>query len=350
MRRKSAWTKEAENIMTFRTALMAILVPMVMAVCASPAWAQAYLPPKGEGSVSVMFQDTGVTYHFLPTTPVDRGHIRGESLFVDVTYGLTDKVAVSIGLPWIASKYTGLTPHPLVDSSGPIPVFYGANSLDDGTYHGTLQDFRFDVRYNVTTRGLALTPFVGSIVPSHNYTYFAHAAPGRDLHELQVGVSAAKLLDALAPGLFVQSRYAYGFTEKALDISHNRSTMDLEVGYFLTPKLRLLGLGAAQLTHGGVDLSLNSRVDLGPLLWSHHDQIDRVNYLNLGGGVAYTLTEKIDVFGSLIHTVAQRNGQALDHGLSLGLSWSFSTARAQDRAIASAGSSLVRCLCEKGTK
>ena len=259
-------------------------------------------------------------------------------------------MAVSIGIPWIASKYNGLTPHPLVDASGPLPVLYGANPLDDGDYHATFSDFRFDVRYNVAKKGMVLTPFVGAVVPSHDYAYFAHAAPGRNLHELQVGVLGAKLLDSFVPGLFVQGGYAYGFTERVLDISHNRSNMDLEVGYFLTPKLRLLGLSTAQLTHGGVDLTLNSRVDLGQLLWSHHDQIDRVNYLNLGGGVAYTLTEKIDVFGSLIHSVAQRNGHAIDHALSAGLSWSFSTARANDRAIASAEHSLVRCLCEKGTK
>lgn len=337
-------------IVRFRFVIPAIVVPTVMAVCAPPARAQAYLPPKGEGSVSVTFQDMGVTRHFLPTTPVDRGHIRGESLFVDVTYGLTDKVAVSIGIPWTASKYTGPNAHPLVDSSGPIPVLYGANPIDDGTYHGTFSDFRFDVRYNVTKKGMVLTPFVGSVVPSHHYTYFAHAAPGRNLHELQAGVLGAKLLDSLVPGLFAQGRYAYGFTEKVLDISHNRSSLDLEVGYFLTPKLRLLGLSTAQLTHGGVDATLASRVDLGPLLFSRHDQIERVNYLNLGGGVAYTLTERIDVFGSLMHTVAQRNGHAIDHVLSLGLSWSFSTVRVNDRAIASAEHSLVRCLCEKGTK
>src|SRR6266851_2675970 len=125
----------------FRTAFAALVVPVVIAVWASPARAQAYLPPKGEGTVSVVFQQMGVTYHYAPTTPVDRGHIRGETLLVDVTYGLTDKVAVSFALPWIASKYTGPYPHPLVDSSGPIPVLYGANPLDDGTYHGTFQDF-----------------------------------------------------------------------------------------------------------------------------------------------------------------------------------------------------------------
>jgi hypothetical protein len=58
--------------------------------------------------------------------------------------------------------------------------------IDDGKYHPTFQDFRFDVRYNVTKKGVVLTPFVGSIVPSHDYAYFGHSAVGRDLKELQV--------------------------------------------------------------------------------------------------------------------------------------------------------------------
>jgi hypothetical protein len=334
-------------IVRFRTVFAALIIPIAIAAWTSPARAQAYLPPQGEGTVSLLYQDMAVTYHYLPTTPVDRGHIRGQTLLVDVTYGLTDSVAVGFVVPWIASKYTGSSPHPLVDSSGPIPVLYGANPLDDGTYHGTFQDFRFDVRYNVTTRGVVLTPFVGSIVPSHDYTYFAHTAPGRDLKEVQVGVLAAKLLDTIVPGLFVQGRYGYGFTEKVLDISHNRSSMDFEVGYFLTPKLRLLGLGVGQRTHGGFDLSLNSRASLGPVLYPHHDQIDRLNFLNLGGGVAYTLTEKVDVFGSLIHTVAQRNGHALKYGATVGVSWSFSTPHGKDRAIASAARSIAKCTCGK---
>ena len=340
------------GVIKFHTVFAALVIPIVTAVWPSPARAQAYLPPQGEGTVSVLFQDMGVTYHYFTTTPLDRGHIRAQTLLVDVTYGLTDNVAVSFVLPWIASKYMccgdGGAPHPLLDSSGPIPVLYGANPLDDGSYHGTFQDFRFDVRYNLTKRGVVLTPFVGTIVPSHGYTYFAHAAPGRDLKELQVGLLAAKLLDDIAPGLFVQGRYAYGFTEKVFDISHNRSSMDFEVGYFLTPKLRLMGLGVGQRTHGGIDLTQTGRVDLGPLLFSHHDQIDRLNFLNLGGGVAYTLTEKMDIFASLLHTVAQRNGHALRYSATIGVSRSFSTPRGKDRAIADAERSIAKCMCGKG--
>src|SRR5262252_577294 len=329
-----------------RCTSLALRSVLLLALSAGVARAQAWLPAQGEGTVSLIVQDIATDYHYLPTTPVDRGHIRSDSMALDFTYGLTDQLAVSIGVPWVLSKYTGATPHPLVDTSGPVPVLYGTNPIDDGSYHGTFQDFRFDVRYNITKRGVVLTPFVGSVVPSHDYTYFAHAAPGRDLRELQVGVSAAKMLDALVPGLFVQGRYAYGFAEEVLDISHNRSVAALEIGYFLTPKLRLMSINTGQVTHGGVDLTLNSRVDLGPLLFSHHDQIDRINFLNMGGGASFAVTENVDLFGSLIHAVAQRNGHAVEYGVTIGASWTFSTRRPRDRAIAE--NALVRCVCEKG--
>ena len=40
-----------------------------------------------------------------------------------------------------------------------------------------------------------LFTFAGTIMPSHDYIYYAHSAVGRDLRELQVGAYWAKLLD-----------------------------------------------------------------------------------------------------------------------------------------------------------
>jgi hypothetical protein len=324
-----------------RFARAALAVSALVAASASPARGQAWLPPQGEGAVSFMFQDMFFRYHALPTARVDVGQIWTKSMLVDVTYGVTDRLAISFGVPWVAGRYQGPRPHPL---SLTDPT---ANPIDDGTYHSTFQDVRFDVRYNIAQRGAVLTPFAASMVPSHDYPFFAHAAPGRRLKELQVGVSGAKLLDDIVPGLFVQGRYAYGISQKIADISHNRSMVNLEVGYFLTPKLRLLALSAGQLTHGGVDVSTNGRAELGPL-FAVHDQIDRVNFLTVGGGASYTLTDTIDLFGSMMRTVAQRNGHVLNRGLSLGVSWGFTTKRARDRALEVAERGLSKCLCEKG--
>jgi len=334
--------------MTSRTALMLVTVPVVLAASSSIAGAQAWLPARGDGAVSIVYQDLFDKYHQTPGIgKVDNGPTTSRSMLVDVTYGLTDKIAISFGIPWVAAKYVGPSPHPLADLSGPTPRFYGATPLDDGTYHGTFQDLRFDIRYNLTKKGMVLTPFVGTSTPSHEYVTLAHAAPGQRLKQLQIGVSGAKILDNVVPGLFVQGRYAYGFTEKALDISHNRSNIDLEVGYFVTPKLRMMALGAGQLTHGGIDMVPSPRLNLPASQFLHHDQITRINFLNLGGGAAYSITERIDVFGSMVRTVAARNGHLIDRGLSMGLSWSFSARRGKGRAIAQAEQSLAKCVCTK---
>jgi len=306
--------------------------------------AQAWTPAQGEGTVSVQFQDAFIKYHQLPTVRLDRGHIRGETLMVDFTYGITDRVAVSVSLPWVASKYNGDRPH--------------QTAIDNGSYNSAFQDFRFDVRYNLSRKGLVFTPFVGTILPTHGYEYFAHSAVGRNVRELQVGANWATLLDPVLPGLFLQGRYSYGFAERILDISHNRSNLDLEVGYFVKPEFRVFAVGAGQLTHGGVDLYGNSLLTLGPILYRHHDQIARDNILNVGAGAAYDLTESFGVYGSVMHTVAGRNIHALQHSLTLGVSWSFTTkggggararrlAPAQNRGQAQARA-LVKCVCQKG--
>jgi hypothetical protein len=338
--------------MTIRPALAALVAVAALTASATPARAQAYVPEQGEGTVSILYQNTLVTTHYLTTTPYDLGEIRSNTLLLDVTYGLTDKVAVSVSIPWVASKWTGTgvvdPAHNIVSLPHPLPLA-GPVTLDDGAYHDTFQDFRFNVRYNaVKRRGFALTPFVGSLLPSHAYTTFAHAAPGRDLRELQVGVSAVKMLDDLVPGVFVQGSYSYGFTQQVLDIAHNRSIVDVEAGYFVTPALRLIALGSGQITHGGIDATIDIAFD--PVLYPVHDQITRDNLLNLGGGAAYSVNDRIDVYGSLVHTFVARNVHALDYGVSFGLSVSFSTHHSKDRAIASAADSLSRCLCEKGMK
>jgi hypothetical protein len=336
----------------------AILVAIGLPPMARAASAQAFVPRAGEGTVSFLFQNFHVTDHYLTTTQRDFfGPVDTNVLVVDASYGLTDRLAVDVALPFVVSKYSGDYPHPL-----PIaPV-----TLDDGRYHGTFQDVRLAVRYSVVRGRTAVTPFVGSFVPSHGYEPLAHSAPGRGLKELQVGVSVAALLDRLVPGAFVQGRYSYGFIEPVNDLSDirlnaNRSNADLEVGYFVTPGLRVFLLGSGQLTHGGIDLDVVGPDDFWPYIFGvvstpegahifrNHDRIDRFNYLNVGAGASVALSDNVDLFGSYMWTEAARNGHALSRALSLGLTVGFGRARGPDQTVtARRQGSLVRCLCQKG--
>ena len=93
--------------MTHRTLLVLGWV-VVGGLTATDAAAQAWLPPKGEGAVSVLYQNLFTREHFLAGGGrIDRGHIQSNNLLFDVTYGLTDKMALTLAAPFIRTQYLG---------------------------------------------------------------------------------------------------------------------------------------------------------------------------------------------------------------------------------------------------
>lgn len=320
-------------------------IAAVWSLAPSHADAQAWLPSPGEGTVTVEYQNVLSKDHFVPTQAVDIGHIESHAVVFDVSYGLTPRVALDVSLPMITSKYTGDQPHP--------------TELDDGTYHSAFQDFRFALRFRVRDGRFALTPFVGSIVPSHNYEYYAHAAPGRRVAELQSGVYVAKLLAAI-PGAFVQARAAYGLQQQVVDINHSRAMLDVEAGDFLTERVRAFALATGQVTFGGIDIPAGGPNALPMPFQPQHDRIDRTNFLNVGGGMSLTIRESVDVFASMITNVANRNGHATNRGIDVGVTWTFKrpgAPSARDLARAAAETdvdaearALVKCACQRGTR
>ena len=161
--------------------LRTVAVAFGAQLAAAPVYAQAWLPAKGEGSVSVLFSSMLMDEHMWPAGTggnPNLGRMESNALLFDLTYGVSDRIAVSVSLPVVTSRYTGSNPH-LGRLGEPSPI-------DDGAWHTTGQDFRFNVRYNVWTGPVVVTPFVGSVVPSHGYDHYGHASPGRNLPEVPV--------------------------------------------------------------------------------------------------------------------------------------------------------------------
>jgi len=188
-------------------------------VIPSAVSAQAWLFPKGQGAVSLSYQNLYVADHAYENGDAhDIGHVLSHALTLDVDYSFTDKLAVRVAVPYIAARYYGPKPHQL--------------PMDDGTYHSTLQDFTTDVRYNLTKRRVVLTPFFRVVVPSNSYTYFAHSAAGRDQREYHFGTNFGRRLDPLIPKAYMQAQYSYALVERVLGIAPNRSNFEFQLGRF----------------------------------------------------------------------------------------------------------------------
>ena len=279
---------------------------------AAPLFAQAFVPPKGEGTVSVTYQNYYVTGHFDAQGRENKnGATHTNAVGIELDYALTDTIGLTVSLPFIASKYTG----PASYFVGPFETFPGP--LDDGSYHGAFQDARVEVRRMFVAGPVTVTPFVGLSVPTHEYETAGEAVPGRRRLEVQLGASAGASLDPVLPGVFVHVRYAYAAAQHVQGFPATRSTIDLESGRAVTSRIGLRGLVGWQIRHTGPkppELQQD---------WQNHDRFIVSSFVNLGGGVSILLPRSTELYGLWVATVAGKDGGHVSRALAVGLSWSF---------------------------
>lgn len=276
---------------------------------------QAFLPGKGTGMVSIDWGTTHSAGHFMDDGSKLPGYgTRAQNLTFGVEYGVTSRLAVGFSIPWVNAKYTGKEE----------PLNLPNNVVDDGVYHGALQDMHIEARYNVFERPFVVTPFFAFSAPSHSYPTIGEAAIGPDLKQYTTGVYIGRLLNPFLSRAFVHGSYAFTRVEKVLDLSLNRSNADISVGYFLTPRLSTTFLWRKQWSHGGLgfsDIYNTSSADI----FLQQDRLTKQTFQHIGTGVGLNLTESLSANFSFLKFVSGSNAH-YGEGVSAGLSWSFSTA------------------------
>jgi len=319
--------------------IRSIQVAAAAAICLTssvqPSSAQAFVPPAGEGNLTISYQNLRSDGHL--DLNGDRmegqsGHdpTQGHALVMEAEYGLTDRLAISGSIPYIRSVYQGDFPHH-VGGSGP------PQEWDDGSYHGTFQDFHIGVRYNVMRHPVTMTPSFEVVIPSHHYSSNAHAAVGKDLRAFIAGGAVGGFFDSFLPRMFFQTDVSYAWLQEAVDIRPNRSRVNGELGYFITPRLSVRFLESFQVTHHGIDLLSfapmtnglihGTGVEISGPYRGNHDRLQRSNYLTFGGGVGFVLNDSLDVFVDAARMVWGENVHPL-RGVTVGVNTHFGASRA----------------------
>jgi hypothetical protein len=324
------------------------------------ASAQAWLPAKGDASLTLGYQyyRSSDLYAFTGETFYD-GLIQQHALVAYLTYGITERLAVSIGLPpYFVSSYHGPDPHtwPVMnggtiarDQNG-VPLFLPP-TIDDGSYHGSFQDFGGELSFMALEGSWVVTPFVGFHMPSYGYEYNAQTAVGRQLWDLRIGASVGRRLDPMLPDAYFQGRYAFAYRQAAQDLRFNYSFVDLELGYFVTPSLSLRLFASSQIAHDGLRqeeyyfdgpvpdgysvsqwLYLSSEgeeVRGQPALpvMLRHDQLSWSTSHNLGLGASFALTPSLDVSAQVFKTFWGHGARRTDLALSFWTTLSLSRGR-----------------------
>ena len=156
---------------------------------------------------------------------------------------------------------------------------------------------------------IAFAPYVGVIIPTHDYVTLGHAAPGRGLEEYWLGFYVATSLHQWIPRTYVDFRTNYAFVEEVANVSHDRTNLGLELGYYFNESVSARFFVARQWTHGGIGIPVPPTDPLFP----YHDQLAEDEFLNVGGGFSWTLNDRVEDLWAL-HGVAR--GQELPQGRS----------------------------------
>jgi hypothetical protein len=270
------------------------------------------VPPRGEGTIALTYQNYYVTGHFdLLGRKNTNGGTHSKSVIAELDYAVTDTIGLTVSLPFIASKYTGSSSY-IVRGFQTFP-----GPLDDGSYHSAFQDLHVEVRRAFLAGPVAVAPLVGASLPTHDYETVGEAVPGRRRRELQLGASFSALLDPVLPGTYVNFRYTYAAAEHVRGLPYTHSNLDLEGGHGVTSRVALRGVVSWQIAHKGpTTAELASD-------WINHDRLIASNYVSLGGGASVSLPRGTDLYALWVANVAGESGAHVARTLALGASWSF---------------------------
>jgi hypothetical protein len=283
---------------------------------ASVVHAQATVPDRGEGELTITYQHYAVLGHFgLNGNENTKANTRSQAAVTDFDYGVGKGFGLLMSLPFIASKYTGAPSYSVAGH----PT--NAGPLDDGTYHAAFQDLRLELRRQWWAGPVPIAPFVGFSFPTNDYQTVGEAVPGRHRRDLQVGASGGVDLDQLLPGAYVQARYAYGTMQRVneLRLRFTRSNIDVEAGVNATSRLLVRGLAGLQIRHQGpTPDQIAAATD-----WVNHDRYIAPSYLNVGGGPLFSVSRSTDVFALFVGTVSGNNGAHRERTVAVGVTFGF---------------------------
>ena len=290
----------------------ALLISLQFSIVANAA-AQAWVPAKGEGNVTITYQNYYATGHFnVEGRKNKNGATHAKTIVTELDYGITDTVGLIVSLPFVSSKYTG-PPMYLVGGHETTP-----GPLDDRTYHGAWQDIRVELRRAFWAGPVAFAPFIGGSVPTNDYETHGEAVAGRNRAELLLGASAGIDLDRFVPRTYAHVRYALANAAKEDGFPSVKSNIDLETGHGITSRIAVRGLFNWQIAHQGPTIAEMAEHD-----WLGHDRFVVSSYLNLGAGASFPLTRSAEIYTLWIATVSGKGGAHVGRMFAVGTTWSF---------------------------
>jgi hypothetical protein len=286
------------------------------------------VPARGHGSVSIAFHEAEANKRVRPDVLggglIEQGDVTLRTAVLELDYGLTDRLALDITLPYKSNRYVGTTPH----DPRKLQDDHGEPFRDDGEYHGGWGDWGIGLRWLWLSDPVAVTPFVSAYFPSHDYPIFTATANGTGQWRVDVGVNAGGRFPGNFRNLTWQAGYAYSFMEKTRpenspDHRVNHSVLNLQLAYAMSPQWSTSLGWRYRKTHNALRMPEDFNFPFTDDLFYHHDQLFALEQAVVEAGVSYQFDDRYTVFASYGRTNHVAFGQEIKRAIGFGISRSF---------------------------
>ncbi len=237
------------------------------------------------------------------------GVIDAHALYPQIDFAVTDRLSLQAGVPIFVVRYRGNFPH----------RHHGHEHLDNGSYHGDVQDILVGARYLAVDQDFKVEPFVMLTVPSHGYPVSAHSSIG--LHLVKGEVGSRFSYTPPFDDWYVAASGSHVFSEHPLGINIDHWKAEFEAGYFVKPNFAIRAL---LLAKQGKGLSRpRDFIPFDPELDEHHDQLLKNNYVNAGVGFDWFLTGGRRVSATALRMIQSEDTHILRYGVMVTIGQSF---------------------------
>jgi hypothetical protein len=287
------------------------------------------VPEAGHGSVGMSFQYSKINQRTIPESfgggLENFGEITLRSAWLELDYGLTDRLAVSAWVPFKSNRYSGDTPH---DPIHDLDDDHGERFLDDGHYHASWGDWGLGLRWQWRTQPVAITPFVSFHYPMRDYPLFTETQAGTGQWRLDLGVNAGARFPGALRNVYWQAGYAYSYMERTEPYDAparrvNHGTLNLELGWLVSPTTTLRANYAYRKTFNG--LTFPEEFNLPPRgdQFYFHDQLFPWESATASVGASWQVGDRWAVVANWGRTVDITWGHKYRSAVSVGVSRSF---------------------------
>lgn len=269
---------------------------------------------------------------------VNTGQFQSDSLTFDA--GTTDSHAIQLsGVFSLNEKWTVYGSIPYVKKRLVDPIGYGTHNplvdfyeytppdlrfVDDGNYHGGLQDLTVGAQYLALDGPLRVSPFVSYGTPASDYPIYGGAIIGRGLNELHVGVSLD--FTPYFSDWNLQAEISYAFSEKVLGVDLDFWLTYFSASYFITPRFAPRIFVTSRHAPG----ALRYPEDFEPYEEKYdnengwrHDQTIKHEFVNAGIGFDYIFSERYGISATYYRTLDAENLLEIDKAFNVGVTRGF---------------------------